>query len=1022
MIFKGLKKSFFIFLGVSFSLNTLYASGTSKNSLQPSKDKAVKSSSKSLSKSSRKKISRSEKTAYKKFKKQKEAELISEVIALGSEQKAIKQLKILLKKYRGTSMEPALLFRLAELYISKSKSSRTFEILEEEYKTGDLSKSPSVSFIPKHVLGKEKLFILEAIKVYEVIEDKYSNFEQIDLVLYNNGFAHLQAEMKSGAELVFLRLLRNKKLRNSKLIPETLLSLGEISFQQNNFAKALAFFELINKYPKSQVYSYGLYKAAWSSYNLSDPKGALARMEKVVALGHQSEKTNPSQFSLRRDALNDMPLFFSEAKSASQGVSYFKKYSKGIDPIPYLEKLTRIYSKHGKLKKEETVLRGLVRSFSSHPRRPLFHKRLVESYNIQSKVKKAMINLVKFDKTCDVVLALNSKEIKDPEVKDCKNLVDIFSFKVAKKWLKEWKREEEKKYGIAAEQGFRIHLRESQPSAQNSDARYALADILFAFKKFSKASQEYEIVGNTTKDKEKARDARYGALVALDKSVKGKWNKTNEKRLKFLTGIYLKNYPLGKHYLSVSFKVGLLDYTNKAYDLAQSRLYGLGKRFSRTDKGKKSQDLYLDILNTKKDYIALQRGALEWKSLEKDPERQVSLQKIFEESYFSHVQVVITEEKFREAINLYRRFVSQYSQSNLADEAQWNIIDVYLKWDDQMGAAQAYFNFYKKFPKHEKSLESLIRSADLYEQMGQPEEALKVAQALVVKDPKNSASWGMLIGDFYAASGRYYRAIKEFKKIFINRKYASSTKIQDVALQAIDRVIFLSDQLSQEDRYFKVLKEMSQSKLRAVYSPAVSTYAENLKKQGKIKALSRWVGQNSKRKLYKGDRAKLNYISGTLKERRYLAMKLRDSNVNLLTKDIDVKTKILVQVQKDYEAGTKGGDAYTTVNSLIGLARLYQGFVTSLSQIEGPRSFSEEEKLALKDELSNIVFPFEEKAVETVDTALKLAKKSDLRDGSVGQIQRILDKLNLKRRSVASIKMFLPNPVFANDKTKRSER
>ena len=997
-----------------FSVEALYAKGPSKG----------RKSFNGSSKSSKKKVSRSKKASYKKFQKQKEAELISEVIALGSEQKAIKQLKVLLKKYRGTSMEPALLFRLAELYISKAKSSRTFEILKEESSAGDLN-TPSASFIPRHVLGKEKLFILEAVKVYETIEEKYPNFKQMDLVLYNSGFAHLQAEMKSGAELVFLRLLRNKQLRNSKIIPETLLSLGEISFQKNTFAKALAFFELINKYPNSPVYPYGLYKAAWSSYNISDPKGALARMEKVVAIGHKAEKTNSSKFSLRRDALNDMPLFFSELKPASQAVRYFKRQSREIDPTPSLEKLSRIYNKHGKLKKEETVLVGLVKSFSSHPRRPIFHKLLVESYNSQSKIKKAMVNLVKFDKTCDSVLILHKKgirKVRDPEVKDCNNIVDAFSLKMAKKWLRVWERNESKKHGIASEQGFRIHLKDKKPSVKNSDARYALADILFAFKKFYKASKEYEIVGNTIKDKKKAHDARYGSLVALDKAVKGKWNKDNEKRLKFLTDTYLKSYPSGKYYLSVSFKVGLLDYTNKAYDLAQSRLYALGKRFPNASKGKKSQDLYLDILNTKKDYIALQKGALKWKSLEKSPERQASLQNIFEESYFSHVQKIIEEEKFGKAIGLYRKFVKQYPRSNFADEAQWNVVDIYLKWNDHVGAAAAYFDFYKKFPNHKRSLESLIRSADLYEQMGLPEEALKVAQALTRKDSKNSESWIMLVGDFYAASGRYYQAIEEFKKIFLNKKYASSTKTTEVASQAIDRVIFLSDQLGKDDRYFKVLKEMSQNKLRVIYSTAISTYAENLKKQGKIRVLSQWINKHLRKRLFKEDRAKMNYISAILEERKYLAMNLRDSSVSLLTKDIDVKIKMMTRVQKAYEAGTKGGDAYTTVNSLVGLARLYQGFVTSLNTIEGPRSFNEEEKLALKDELSNIVFPFEEKAVETIDTALKLAKKSDLRDGSVGQIQRILDNLNLKKRSVASVRMFLPNPVFANDKTRRRER
>ena len=136
--------------------------------------------------------------------------------------------------------------------------------------------------------------------------------------------------------------------------------------------------------------------------------------------------------------------------------------------------------------------------------------------------------------------------------------------------------------------------------------------------------------------------------------------------------------------------------------------------------------------------------------------------------------------------------------------------------------------------------------------------------------------------------------------------------------------------------------------------------------------------------------------------------------MQVLTRDIGTKSKKLGDVQATYQAATNGGDAYTTVNALVGLANLYQGFVTGMNDIRGPASFSDEERQALKDELSNVAFPFEEKAVETVDTALKFAKKSDLRDGSVGRVQKILDRLNMKERTISSIDEYLPGPVYVS--------
>lgn len=959
--------------------------------------------------------------AKEKFQKQKVEELASEVLASGSEQKAIEQLKLLLKKYKGTPTEPALLFRLAELYMTKSKSSRVFEMFAEE-SDDVLSKVPTASFNPKSVIGKEKLFILEAVKVYELIEQKYPAFEQMDLVIYNNGYAHMQADMNSGAELVFTRLLQNKKLRNSPMIPDALLALGELNFKANNFPKALAFFELIKKYPDSKVYPYGLYKSSWAQYNMGNPEEALLTMEQVVDIGHAVEaEGKDSRLDLRKEALNDMALFFSESKPSSMAIKYFKDQAKNINPAPYLEKLSKIYNKHGKVKDEEMILLGLVKAFPRNPRRPFFHRRLAETYDAQNRIKEAVINLVKFDRSCDAIMS-TGEDYDDPEVLECKDLVDSFALRTAKNWLKIWKKQDSKKHGIAAEQGLRVHLKDQKASADNADARYAFADLLFALDKYAEASEEYEKVGATIADKDKAHDSRYAALVAFDKSANGDWNDAAEKRLKILAENYLQKHPQGKHYLDVSFKVGLLDYQKEKLELAEPRFYALGKRFPNDAKGKKAQDLYLDILNTKKDFVALQKGALEWKSLEKDSKRQASLQKIFEQAYFSHVQVVISEEKYQEAIALYRSFATDYPKSDMADEAQWNIVSLFLKQDDYPGAAQAYFEFYKKFPRHEKAVEGLIRSADLYEQMGMPDRALEVTTVLSQVDRKNVASWLLLSGDFYAASGKYYEAIEQYKGIFNNPRYASKKGLSDEASQAVDRVIFLSDSLGTQDKYLSTLREMSESEIPNIYSPAVASYAEGLKKRGDIAALSRWIQQNIRRGLLEQDLASVSYLSGTLKETDYLRMQVRDFSMDVLTKDIDAKSKALASVQKAYQAGAQGGDAYTTVNSLVGLAALYQGFVTSLNEIEGPDSFGEDEKNALKDELANIVFPFEEKAVETIDAALKLAKKSDLRDGSVGRIQKILDRLNMKNRKISSLDVVLPGPAFINDKSSKGAK
>src|SRR5690606_9547096 len=149
----------------------------------------------------------------------------------------------------------------------------------------------------------------------------------------------------------------------------------------------------------------------------------------------------------------------------------------------------------------------------------------------------------------------------------------------------------------------------------------------------------------------------------------------------------------------------------------------------------------------------------------------------------------------------------------------------------------AYVDFHDKFPKHEKAIEGLIRAADLYEQMSMPERALEVTRVLAVEDKKNVYSWLLLSGDFLAASGKYYDAINEYRKIF----GGATTSVNDLQQQAIDRVVYLSDQLGTQSEYLGFMRDMANSPVPNIYSPAVSTYAQGLKKMGDEYSLKPWL-------------------------------------------------------------------------------------------------------------------------------------------------------------------------------------
>src|SRR5690606_6310368 len=128
-------------------------------------------------------------------------------------------------------------------------------------------------------------------------------------------------------------------------------------FRRKDFNNALTHFTAIRKYPESLVYPYGIYKAAWSKYNLRDTAGGLKELEDVVAFGHSvQEKGIDARLDLRREALADMTIFYEDVFLSKDAFKYFEKHAKTMDVSPYILKLSALYKRHSRYQDVRTVL------------------------------------------------------------------------------------------------------------------------------------------------------------------------------------------------------------------------------------------------------------------------------------------------------------------------------------------------------------------------------------------------------------------------------------------------------------------------------------------------------------------------------------------------------------------------------------------------------------------------------------------------------------------------------------------
>ncbi|MCB0412423.1 MAG: tetratricopeptide repeat protein, partial [Bdellovibrionales bacterium] len=644
----------------------------------------------------------------------------------------------LLKKHKGTPLEPELWFRLAELHMRRSKTERFFEIHRQS--------ETVVSLVPRVV--KQASFrkaILEAVNTYELIQRKFPKFGRIDLVMFNNAFARQNIGQSKAAEALYWKLIQQHP--NSPLIPDSHLSIGELNFERHNFKHALEHFLAIENYPNARVYPYGLYKAGWTYYNLRQGENALKKLEQVVEFGHMvSQKGLEARLDLRREALADMTLFFGEVYPADKAFAYFEKQARELPVEPLLLRLSKLYERHSRWNDREVILKTVLAKRPTSPLVPEIHNELVWNYEQMKSKPQAVAQMQAFSQVCDRAKfdsKFNDNSVDAPErapttKESCMALLHDTSLKLASRWLKTWKRN--KAYGEfadAAEQAFQIYLKDND-SKEATEARFAYAEFLFQRQKFRQASIEYAQVSRSGASKQISHDAGYAALLSLEKAVGDKWSDADVTSFHELASAYVTQNPKGEYILDVEFKLGMLAYEKGKYDEAGPIFLRLGETFPKDEKGLKAQDLYLDILNLKKDYKGLTEysAGLIAKGVKSD--RKEKLSGIYRQAYFLQIQAMEEKGDYKQALTEYRKFSDENQKSDLAEKALWNSFQLHFKVGDLAGGAETGLLFYKRYPKSKDAKDGLLKSAKTFEDLGQLDQAADALTALVRLDPKEA--------------------------------------------------------------------------------------------------------------------------------------------------------------------------------------------------------------------------------------------------------------------------------------------
>jgi len=865
--------------------------------------------------------------------------LHAEVMITKTEQEAIATLQKIILKRKGTPEEASLLYRLAELEMRRAKSGRFFDLFRDVDKM-----QQSAHFVAPQIRDQTATSHLkEAVKIYNRIAKDFPKFEEMDAVYFNCAFANQQMALNSVAESLYLKLVQ--EFPSSSLLPDAHLALGEIAYDQHNFTKALNHFVAIEKYPENRVFAYGLYKAAWTHYNLHDSDVA---MEKLIRVADHFSKKNiakaKTQHNLRTEALRDLALFFEETRNPEAAVSFFRQFCETEELDEQLINLAKLYDSHSRHKELGVLTAQTIKALPGGRAHLTLEIMETESLELQKNRPAVLVHLRSLQTLC----LTPQGPIRDT----CRPEVNRVTTEMAKHWWELWQKN--KTHNEVAEwtlEAFELILKSEDAQHPDVRTRYADAELLFQLGRFADASRQYSQVAVTSVDSTVIQDSAYAALVAGEKAGFG-----TDKILE-LSQTYLTRSPQGEHVDEVRFKIGFLNYTAKNYPVALLHFQQLAKESKAREMRTKAEDLILDIYNATRNYKAI----AEWtqqllKSLgPNSQDRKAMLMKLQQEAQFAMIQDGV--EKDPAGADKLRSFAVQFPQSPLTAKALWQALSLDNSHGNVIEAADQCQAYLQKFPQDEKGLQCLKAAAAAYADVGLLTDAAKTLVKLTQLEKSSAAQekYRQLAVEAFALDGQMEMARDLVKPLLLskdsNERSSAAEKLLTLTNPKKDQK--LVQEMKQDFAHKGIEPFASLQKVLSIEElPKSQKWTEAFNSSGKL--IGATVPQEA--------RARANMVRALVYEHELVSQSTKTS-VERLETVLAIKTEKLDRAQTTFTlVGKLSIDSELKLAALEGLQRCYQNFIESVGHPQIKNELSPAEAQLLTKELSKLTAPVVAKA------------------------------------------------------------
>jgi len=1014
----------------------------------------------------------------------------------------------------ATPQKAEMLYRLSELYWEKSQY-LAFTAMEAHDKAllahdEAIARGEKVT-APKPDLAESQQVRAETLRLYRLILAEYPDYPRRDEVLFNLALNLYDLGERPKALKVYRELIQT--FPDSQFAGDAWVQVGNHHFDvSKDVIEARKAYEAASRSKDPRIFTFATYRLAWCDFNIGEYRAGLKKLQHVVELvDGRSDPGARHLVDLKTEALNDSVRFFVQLDAAKEGMTYYrKKAGRTRGPILF-QRLAAGLAEAGFHDSAIGVYRTLTRELPLGPKAPEYQQGIVNSYEKLRQRDKVREELARLATGYGPGSRWWKANANDPAV--LRNAFNVTE-DAMRGTVTDYHREAQKTHQVETYRIARdIYRQYVEMFASGSDPqfisdhafnlRFYYAEILWALEEWEAAAEQYrQVVSFVIPDRELAREisnpayrqtAAYGAVLAYEKLVRierglaahsklrgsdkvdeGKKKpgvestrrieKDGQKalaaarpltdaeaRLVGACDAYNQLFPGNDDELDVRYQAAVLHYEANQMEEAIRRFGDIIARFPADRRSQDAADLSMDILNNRKEWLALNKLGREflankklWKPRTPFAER---LAKVVEGSQYKYVdEVVYRQEKDpARAARMFMAFVDEFPDSENADRALTYVMFIAQEADEldrAVAAGERVLKDYRgsafepkvrytlaglygklaDFGKSARMYEAFLATTDALSGIGPdgralpekkrrpvPQRALKTVSA-EERESLLREAWAWRAdaqynaGMWWEGMGEHKRAIAAFEAY--QERFRDKEDVPEVAL----RVAAIHERDGRWAEALRALEDHARRFSRDKRASAADHYLVLSRRQLASEKLSRTRdAEQLNADLLRGysrlseEARKDPLVQSAYARARFTALEpmwKEYTSISLdrpatMVRDLKAKQKKLPELAKAYTEVLSLGVGEWGIAALTRIGMAYADLAEKILASPDPGNLDEEQRMLYRTELENVALPLEDECVTALETALAKAYELTIYNDWTLAAQ---DKVNQYRR------------------------